>query len=94
MSIPSAITDSSLLEDLGDLSLYEDALEDSDEEWRKFQREAMFHITKVEEQAKRKKPVNLLESSLPPKHAIQVQSSSSENSSIERLNPEGMVFIH
>uniref|UniRef100_A0AC34QHL5 Uncharacterized protein n=1 Tax=Panagrolaimus sp. JU765 TaxID=591449 RepID=A0AC34QHL5_9BILA len=90
MSIPSAITDSSLLDDLGDLSLYEDALEDSDEEWRKFHREAMFHITKVEEQAKRKKPVNLLESSLPPKHGIQHQSSSSENSSIERLNPEAI----
>lgn len=92
MSIPTSIIDSTLLDDLGEVSLYEDALDDSDEEWKRFHHDAMLHLNKVQETGRQKKPVNLLEaSSSGPK--IQHQSSSSENSSIERINHESKLSL-
>ena len=87
MSIPSAIVDSSLLDDLGEASLYEDALDDSDEDWKRFHRDALTHMAKVDEMSKHRKPVNLLEASS-SRPIIQHQSSSSDHSSIEKVNAD------
>ncbi|KAE9554233.1 hypothetical protein FO519_002532 [Halicephalobus sp. NKZ332] len=83
----TAVVGSSLLEDLGEASFYEDALDDSDEDWTNFHQEALTHMTKVEEMARHRKPVNLLEASS-SRPVIQHQSSSSEHSSIERINTD------
>uniref|UniRef100_A0AC34F5Y0 Uncharacterized protein n=1 Tax=Panagrolaimus sp. ES5 TaxID=591445 RepID=A0AC34F5Y0_9BILA len=85
MSLPTAMTDINLME--GELSLYEDALDDSDEELQKLHHATAIQLEKVERQSRRRQILPIVttgpsvSSAIPPP-----QSSSSEHSSIERLN--------
>lgn len=89
MSLPTAMTDINLMDDLGELSLYEDALEEDDEELQKLHHATAIQLEKIERQARRRPLMPILtsmpsgSSTMPPP-----QSSSSEHSSIEKLNGE------
>uniref|UniRef100_A0AC35EUN1 Uncharacterized protein n=1 Tax=Panagrolaimus sp. PS1159 TaxID=55785 RepID=A0AC35EUN1_9BILA len=81
------MTDINLME--GELSLYEDALDDSDEELQKLHYATAIQLEKVERQSRRRQilPIittapNISSTIIPP------QSSSSEHSSIEKLTGE------
>uniref|UniRef100_A0A914XW36 Uncharacterized protein n=1 Tax=Panagrolaimus superbus TaxID=310955 RepID=A0A914XW36_9BILA len=85
MSLPTAMTDINLME--GELSLYEDALDDSDEELQKLHYATAIQLEKVERQSRRRQILPIVATAPSISSAIHPpQSSSSEHSSIERLN--------
>uniref|UniRef100_A0A914C2D9 Uncharacterized protein n=1 Tax=Acrobeloides nanus TaxID=290746 RepID=A0A914C2D9_9BILA len=96
MSSPSLLGDFSILDEIAELSYYEDALDENDHELRTLVEATEIQISKAETRLKRPKPLNILSSTIPASSSTSLRqspphqhSSSSEHSSIERIGNDG-----
>uniref|UniRef100_A0A7E4W0R0 Transmembrane protein n=1 Tax=Panagrellus redivivus TaxID=6233 RepID=A0A7E4W0R0_PANRE len=90
MSLPTVINEMSMMEDIGELSFYEDALDESDEEMMQLHQDTSVQLSKSRTRSRQQQITSIINNAPSSSRLQPPHSSSSEHSSIERLNPEEM----